>query len=519
MQTSGILQPSIKDFIQAGHSCIFLPTIETEIAEARVKLALVELNRHDTMFAVWKVTSGLTVYPGNTWTVNGNRTGRRETTELVASIKFLERSDTPMIAVFHNMRYHIRSDEMVRQAIIDAANKARTRKSAMIFVGPSLDLPAELYNIVTYCEFPLPTVAQIQEQFNKLVSVYEKDISGLPKGKKQRRELIHQAATAAAGLDTLSAENALALSLAMTGTIDPLLIQSQKEQEVRKSEVLEYIPTTDGLECVGGFGELKQWLEKRRLAFTDAARDYGLPYPKGLLLLGVPGSGKSYCSKAVAAYLKLPLLRLDFGQIYKSLVGDSEATLYRALRVAEAISPCILLVDELDKSLAGHESSGRLDSGVTARVISILLTWRQETKYPIFMIGTANNPEALPSMVYRRGRIDEIWAVDIPSQEERKEIYAIHLRKRSRDPELFGIEMLSAASTGFTGAEIEGTIEDAMFNAFSDNKEVTTGHILQSIKNTIPQNVRDAEELERLRSWTKNRARSVSGGRNEKVAN
>jgi SpoVK/Ycf46/Vps4 family AAA+-type ATPase len=417
------------------------------------------------------------------------------------------------------MRYHIKSDELVRQAIIDAAYKARTKKSAMIFVGPTLELPAELYNVVTYCEFPLPTVRQIYKQYEELVAVYAEDIVGLPKNKKRRAELIQQAATAAAGLDTLSAENALALSLAITGTIDPFLIQAQKEQEVRKSDVLEFVPITEGLEAVGGFRELKSWMDKRQLAFTDKAREYGLPYPKGILMIGVPGSGKSHCAKGVAAYLKLPLLRLDFSKIYRSLVGESELSLNRALKVAEAVAPCVLLVDELDKSLAGHESSGKLDSGVTARVISILLTWRQETKHPIFMIGTANNPEALPSMVYRRGRIDEIWAVDIPNGEERKEIYEIHLRKRGRDPLKFSLDMLAAASSGFTGAEIEGTIEDAMFNAFSDNKEVTTGHILQSIKNTIPQNVRDAEELERLRNWTKNRARSVSGGRDEKTTN
>lgn len=513
------MQPTVKDFLQAGHSCIFLPTIEAEIAEKHILKALSELGRFSFNFAIWKVTTGLMVYPGNTWGNEKLQVIRRETSELVASLKYIERSIDPIVAVFHNMRYHIKSDEMVRQAIIDAAYKARTRKSTMIFIGPGLDLPPELYNIITYCEFPLPTVKQLQDQYSELITAYEDDIVGLPRGKKQRGELIRRAATAAAGLDSLSAENALALSLSMTGTVDPMLIQSQKEQEVRKSDVLEYIPVVEGLESVGGFHQLKTWIAKRRLAFTDEAREYGLPYPKGILMLGVAGAGKSYCAKAVASYLGLPLLRLDFSKIYRSLVGDSEATLNRALRVAEAIAPCVLLVDELDKSLAGHESSGKLDSGVTARVISILLTWRQETRYPVFMIGTANNPETLPSMVYRRGRVDEIWAVDIPNLEERKEIYEIHLKKRGRDPAKFSVDMLSAASAGFTGAEIEGTIEDGMFNAFSENKEVTTGHILQSVKNTIPQNVRDAEELERLRNWTKSRARSVSGGRDEKVAN
>ena len=504
--------PTIKDFIQAGYSCLFLPTIEPDLAEKRVLQALSELGRYKTDFAVWKLTTGLLVHTGGTWQDEKMKVTRREARELVASIKYVEDRVEPIVAVFHNLRFHIKTEEMVRQAIIDAAYKARTKKSVMVFVGSHLELPPELYNVITYCECPLPTKGQLFDQFNTLIGHYESKIKSIPKNKKKRKELINNAANAAMGMDSLSAENAIALSLAMTGGVDPLLIQSQKEQEIKKSDVLEYIATTEGLDYIGGFKELKTWLERRRLAFTDEARDYGLPYPKGILLVGVAGAGKSYCAKAIAVSLGLPLLRLDFGKVYRSLVGDSEQAITRALHVAEAVSPCVLLVDEIDKSLAGHQSSGELDSGVTARVISILLTWRQETKYPVFMVGTANNPEALPSMIMRRGRLDEIWAVDLPTPEEREEIFEIHIRKRGRDPLHYDIKILANESGGFTGAEIESCIEDAMFSAFADGVEFSSAQIFDSINNTIPQNVRDAEEIQKLREWTKNRARSVSGG-------
>jgi len=253
-------------------------------------------------------------------------------------------------------------------------------------------------------------------------------------------------------------------------------------------------------------------MRRRRRVFSDEARKYGLPYPKGVLIVGPAGTGKSLVSKGIADFLKLPLLRLDMGKVFRSLVGESESAIRMALKVAEAVSPVVLWLDEIDKGLAGMKGSGELDSGVTSRVVSTILTWRQETKYPVMLTATANDVAAIPAMVYRKGRLDEVWATELPNKAEREEIFQIHLRKRGRDPKLFGCKMLAARTEDFVGAEIEGVIEDAMFLAFDEGKEVTGQHIVKAISETVPQARRNREEIRAISKWVETRARLVSGG-------
>jgi len=462
-------------------------------------------------FGVWKATTGLLVNRADALSEDGSGDGaREEARDYIEALQYVEKAEKPVVVVFHNVRQFVNNYINI-QGMIDAAMAARLRGSHIILVGAHLELPPELKSLITFVDCPLPTQAQLVDDFGKIIKAYADDIK-VPKNKAELTELLTHAARAAVGLDSVGAENALALSLATKESIDCKVIQSQKEQSVKQSDVLEFVRTEESMDDVGGFAAFKDWLKRRQRVFTDEAREYGLPFPKGMLIVGQAGSGKSLAAKAVAEFLKLPLLRMDVGKVMKSLVGESEASMRMALQVTEAVSPVVLWIDELEKGLAGMKGSGDLDSGVTARVVSTLLTWRQETKYPVMLVATANDVAALPSMVYRKGRLDEVWATDLPSEEERAEIFKIHLRKRGRDPELFGCESLAEKAEDMVGSEIESCIEDAMFSAFDQGVEVTPQHIMRAIRDTIPQARRDKEEVTAIREWVQTRARLVSGG-------
>lgn len=514
---------SIKDYLMAGNPCLFLPTIEEEVAERRVKEAILQLisdnSRESADLAIWKITSGMRLYPFGSYSLDDSKTNKGETgpKELVTALQAVEKTTKSMVAVFYHIRHYLNSPQVIQQ-IIDTVNKARYSYSTLIFVGPYLELPPELHDVVTYCECPLPTRSELESEFTALADGYKDELK-LDVSLPETKEIIRKSAIAASGLTTLAAENAASLSIAVAGTFDYELIQQQKEQDIKKSDILEFIQTKENLNTVGGFDELKVWLSKRKKGFTDEAVTYGLKWPKGILLAGIAGTGKTLVSKSIANYFNLPLLRLDMGKVFSSLVGSSEARLRQALKVTEAVSPCVLVCDELEKSLAGGQGSNNLDSGVTARIVATLLTWRQETTAPVFMVATVNDPRSLPPMVYRKGRFDEIWSVSLPNEQERKTIFEIHLKKRKRDPEKFDTSLLSLKSNKFTGAEIESCIEDAMFSAFFEGVEVETRHILDSLQNTSPQNIVDTEESELLAKWMETYARPVSTQQKEIVTN
>jgi SpoVK/Ycf46/Vps4 family AAA+-type ATPase len=246
------------------------------------------------------------------------------------------------------------------------------------------------------------------------------------------------------------------------------------------------------------------------VAFTDEARAFGLPAPKGILMLGVQGCGKSLCAKAVSCLWQLPLLRFDMGRMFGSLVGSSEENVRRAIAVAESVAPAILWVDEIDKAFAGSQGSGVTDGGTTARVFGTFLTWLSEKTAPVFVVATANDISQLPPELMRKGRLDEIFFVDLPSDEERREIFRIHLAKRNREPEQFDLETLTARSENFSGAEIEQAIISALYDAFYAKHELTTEDIIRALLQTVPLAKTMDEQISRLRSWAVGRARNAS---------
>jgi SpoVK/Ycf46/Vps4 family AAA+-type ATPase len=255
---------------------------------------------------------------------------------------------------------------------------------------------------------------------------------------------------------------------------------------------------------------LKEWLEKRTKSFTDSAREFGIPAPKGILLLGVQGCGKSLLAKAVAAHWNLPLLKLDVGRIFGSLVGQSEENIRKAIAVAESVAPCVLWADELEKGFAGVGGSGVSDSGTTARVFATFLTWMSEKTAPVFMIATANDVTALPPEMLRKGRFDEIFFVDLPDLEERKEIFAIHLKKRNRPVENFDLQELAQKTRGFSGAEIEQVVVGALYIAYDAGRELGQADLLEEAKNVVPLSVMMSEDIAELRQWAALRTRPAS---------
>jgi SpoVK/Ycf46/Vps4 family AAA+-type ATPase len=318
---------------------------------------------------------------------------------------------------------------------------------------------------------------------------------------------------AALGLTLGEAENVFAKIIVKEQRLsgeDVHEVLAEKQQIVRKSGLLEYCATTENFSHIGGLAVLKDWLNKRAAAFTEKARAFGLPSPKGILMLGVQGCGKSLCAKAVSTQWQLPLLRFDMGRMFGSLIGSSEENVRRAIAVAESVAPSILWVDEIDKAFAGSQGSAVTDGGTAARVFGTFLTWLSEKVAPVFVVATANDISQLPPELLRKGRLDEIFFVDLPGVEERAEIFRIHLAKRGRNAAQFDAAACAAASREFSGAEIEESINSALYDAFHAGGEIATGHILAALAQTVPLAKTMDEQIRRLRQWAEARARNAS---------
>jgi SpoVK/Ycf46/Vps4 family AAA+-type ATPase len=317
---------------------------------------------------------------------------------------------------------------------------------------------------------------------------------------------------AALGLTLQEAENAFAKAIAHDRKIDAQDIQlvlAEKRQIIRKSGLLEYYPADDSLGSVGGMDLLKAWLRQRGTSFSDAARAFGLPEPKGLLLLGVQGCGKTLTAKAIAKEWNLPLLRLEMGKIIRGAMGVADDNLRRAIRVAESASPAVLWIDEIDKALSGLSGSGG-DGGAIARVFATLLTWLQDKTAPVFVVATANRLETLPPELLRKGRFDEIFFVDLPEPKERAEIFSIHIKRRGRDPAKYDCAALGTFTDGFSGTEIEQAIVSAMHLAFSQGVELNQEHLVLATRETYPLSKTLREEIQKLRTWAFERTRRAS---------
>jgi len=501
-------QEELGVLIRARYPIIYLISWEEERVEQY--LSRIAQKRNKKLY-IWSLTQGITRQGSD---AQRSKTGSKNTSDPLTALDTVLEQVEPAIYLFkdfHPFMEDQRCNLAINRRLRDVAHHLRDTYKTIVIVAPMLKMAPELSKDVTVLEFGLPTL----DDFGRLLAKILEDVKDKPQihinlDAESRDRLLR----AAQGLTLKEAENVFAKTLVLDGKLDAddvTVVFSEKQQIIRKSGLLEYYESQDEFSNVAGLDQLKEWLVKRGMAFSDRAAAFGLPAPRGVLLLGVQGCGKSLCAKAVSSLWRLPLLRFDVGRMFGSLVGSSEENVRRAIQTAESIAPTILWMDEIDKALAGSAGSAGSDGGTSARVFGTLLTWLSEKTSPVFVIATANDVSQLPPELLRKGRLDEIFFVDLPLKAEREEILRIHIEKRHRDPNNFDLPALAKASEGFSGAEIEEAIIAGLFDAFSDGTELSTKIIRASMAATVPMSKTMSEELSRLRGWAQGRTRPASG--------
>ena len=399
-------------------------------------------------------------------------------------------------------------DQNIVRRLREVAFALTTGNKTVILLGPVLKIPPELEKEITVIDFRLPSAEQVELMLDEVIK--RRPTTKVNLDRRQRTRLVQ----ACLGLTESEASNAVAKAIVQAGgRLDGDAIEAvtgEKQQIIRKSGLLEFYASSEQMGSVGGLEILKEWLRKRVRAFGDDARAFGLPEPKGILLVGVQGCGKSLVAKSVANSWRLPLLRLDVGRLFASLVGSSEENLRSAIKVAESIAPVVLWVDEIEKGFSGVGSSNVSDAGTAARVFGSFITWLQEKQAPVFVIATANSVAHLPPELVRKGRFDEIFFVDLPDLQERRAIWEIHLLKRNRDPAHFDLHQLALASDGLSGAEIEQAVIAGLYEAFDQNRPLQMDDLLDVLQETVPLSRMMDEEIAGLRAWAQQRARQAS---------
>lgn len=493
--------------IRAYYPVLYLHSYEYYRTKQKIK-GIVELLRREgkkVNYYQWDCVYGLVqILPDKT----EKRIERMQNPlEVLAYILNSKKSGEKNIFVLDDINNHIDRDEvkLMFRKIAEATNN----NTHAIILSSIYRLPAELEKYITVLQIPLPKRNELGEVL---------DIVAKQSKVELKTNLRNRLIDAALGMTSMEADLAYCLASVKDGFDDksPFTVSSEKEQIIRKSGILDYFPKNESLKDVGGMENLKEWLKKRQLAYDKEARDWGLKEPKGLLLLGVPGCGKSLIAKSIASSWNMPLLRLDVGKVFQGIVGSSEDNIRKAIATAEAVAPCVLWIDEIEKGLSGVQSSGATDGGVTSRIFSTILTWMQEKTAPVFVVATANNINQLPPELLRKGRFDEIFFVDLPSQKEKENIFSIHLQKNRQNVSSFALDILAQKAEGFNGAEIEECVKEAMFTTYVESQESNIApklqmiHILDAIKNTVPLSKTMEKQITDLRKFAVSRAKNAS---------
>ncbi len=486
----------IEDLIRARYSLIWVVSPEETRVEESLKKLCVE---REMRLEVWSITEGFKTI--------ANGQGTRDVKDPMKAIDHVLRGEGRALYVLRDFHPFLKEPAVVRR-LRDAATDLRKTKKSLIVLSPLSKFPPELEkSISAIVDWDLPNRAEVEQAARKL----------LPNAPPATQQLVESDPTymehvveAALGLTLVEAENVFAKAMVRTHTFDLETIIEEKKQIIRKSGLLEYYEHREEFSDVGGLDTLKDWLVKRRNAFSSRARDFGLPLPKGILLIGVPGTGKSLTAKAVGALWQMPLLRLDVGKIFAGIVGSSEENIRTVIKTAEAVAPAVLWIDELEKGFSGTGSSGQTDGGTTSRVFGSFITWLQEKTSPVFVIATANNVHQLPPELLRKGRFDEIFFCDLPDREDRRSIIDIHIRKKKRDPGQFDMDKLVDATVDYSGAEIEQSIVAALYDAFDTGNDLSSDGLLNTLKEIVPLAITMREVIDSMRDWARSRARLAS---------
>ena len=473
-----------KLLLRARYPLMYVATYEEERVEASIREEAT--NQGNRPVYIWDFVDG---YQGNP---NDQGFGRRNPLQ---ALELVEKLSPNAPGVFILRDYHrFLEDVAISRKLRNFARLLKSQPKNIVLLSPRINIPDDLMEVLTVVEFPLPSKAEIKTEIERLLTSTGNSLSG---------KFLDDLVSSCQGLSMERIRRVLARAIASHGELQPEdveLVLAEKRQTIRQTQILDFIPATEQISDIGGLDNLKDWLLRRGGAFSEKARQYGLPHPRGLLLIGIQGTGKSLTAKAIAHNWHLPLLRLDVGRLFAGLVGESESRTRQMIQVAEALAPCILWIDEIDKAFSGLGSKG--DAGTTSRVFGTFITWLAEKTSPVFVVATANDIQALPPEVLRKGRSDEIFFVGLPSQEERKAIYEVHLtRLRSHNIKSYDIERLAYETPDFSGAEIEQTLIEAMHIGFSQNRDFTTDDILEAASQIIPLARTAQEQIEQLREW------------------
>ncbi len=411
------------------------------------------------------------------------------------ALEFVEKLPESAAAIFILRDFHrFLEDISVSRKLRNLSRRLKSQPKNIAIVTTQVAVPTDLTEVLTVLEFPLPAASEIKAEITRLLGATGHSLSA---------QVIDELVRSCQGLSLERIRRVLTRAIASHGEIQPEdveLVLEEKRQSIRQTQILEFYPTTEKISDIGGLDNLKDWLLRRGGAFTERARSYGLPHPRGLLLVGIQGTGKSLTAKAIAHHWHLPLLRLDVGRLFGGLVGESESRTRQMIQLAEALAPCILWIDEIDKAFSGLDSKG--DAGTTSRVFGTFITWLAEKRSPVFVVATANNIQALPPEMLRKGRFDEIFFVGLPSQEERHAIFELHLsRLRPHNLKSYDLERLAYETPDFSGAEIEQTLVEAMHIGFSQNRDFTTDDILEAASQIIPLARTAQEQIQFLQDW------------------
>jgi hypothetical protein len=454
--------------------------------------------------------AGAAKYPVRTWDcVNGIKDGAGKAISQIqdptAALRYVSENNERCLYIFRDL--HRWFDPIVIRSLRSLARDLQvappTEAKVVVLLTPSADVPPELAS-ATVMDLPLPSREEIGQLLDDIMSAVPDSVNSI----NGAREL---AIDSAIGLSAEEASNCYARSLVSKKTIDPAIIVNEKKRVIARERVLSwYDPDPRGLAAIGGLDVLKSWLSIRRKGFSSKARDFGLPAPKGVLLVGVPGCGKSLTAKCVASTWGMPLLRLDMGGLKSKYVGESEQNLRKALQVAETVAPCVLWLDEIEKSMAGS-TGPQGDGGVSADALGTILSWLQEKSGSVFVVATANQVESLPPELLRKGRFDELFFVDLPTAPERRAIIETTLTQYKREASGIDLDQVTLATDGFTGSEIAALVPEALFTAFGDGERgLTTEDMTDAAANTVPLSKTAADKIEALRKWSKGRARLAS---------
>ncbi len=445
------------------------------------------------------------------------KTAVYNTTDPVQALANMESMTVEAVFILKDFHRHMDNPVVVRR-LRDVGQKFSMNRRTLVLTAPTIEMPPELSSLIEFLDLPLPDQPRLREIIRE---TYTRMAGNHTLKLQLDADGVDAMAANLRGLTEEEAERAISQAVIGRLSLSPECVTDvleAKKAALKRSEMLEFVDATDNMASIGGLENLKGWLAQRRGSWDAHARDFGLEPPKGVIILGVQGCGKSLCARAVAGEWKLPLVKFDTAAIYDKYIGETEKRIQKVFKVAEGLAPCVLWIDELEKVFAGSgPDSASADAGVSSRLLASFLSWMQDRKAPVFVAATCNNVTALPPELIRKGRFDELFFVDLPNEEERKQIFAIQLTKRKRNPQDYDLDRIAEAAKGFSGAEIESAVQGALYAAFSRDgagrvpsdsakHDLTTEDLLAALSSTVPLSVTRAEEIARLRDWAKDRA-------------